>query len=470
MMDSADTRRFELYRTLAERWRSEEVDYGVASGLGTSGSTRLGRDLDVLVTRESLKTATGVTLETMRDLGWEPVLKRRPWTTLITGIADRTDRPIAVEVDLFTGLQWFNVGLIERPCRYGGSVTADGIRFDPWAAIAKRILIQVLGGSAHRLRQANDRLRLTEEERRSAEVGLADLLGSDIGGSVLSAIQRGDVAWLESRSPDLRRSIARRALVRRPLRSLRYATSWTAHKLYARFVADRAAPIVALVGPDGVGKSSVIRELERILTSRFRFENIVTRHWRPGVLPPLGALRPGAAHSGNAGPAPPRREPGRFAGSRIAYYGVDFLIGYLLRDRPLTTELAPILYDRCLLDMAVDPARYGLRRGTGVRSLYRLIPRPDLVVFIDDDVCRIRDRKPELTEQELQAQLSTWHEMAAAGLVDQVVEAGNTPFETAWRIIPLIVDVFVSLGDAEATNVSPLDAGRRAQSVGNCNP
>ncbi len=77
--------------------------------------------------------------------------------------------------------------------------------------------------------------------------------------------------------------------------------------------------------------------------------------------------------------------------------------------------------------------------------MWQLLPGPDLVVFIDDEVDRIRTRKPELPDEELRRQLSLWREFVAAGLVNHVVTAGDSPGQTADRILPLFLDSFIAL-------------------------
>ena len=444
--EDMDQRRLALYRTLAESWNAAGIEYGVVSGLTPDNPESLGRDLDVLVSFEDLERATELTLKIMRNLNWEPVTTFRPWTTLITGIADGVSGAFAVEVDLFSSQRWFNVRLVDGPVESSSIWASGNIRLDPWGSFAKRILLQILGSGSARLSQDPDRFRLFPAEEVTAAKRLAELLGDPLGAETLNAIRRRDLKWIERNAPRIRRTIAARALRNRPARTLADSFAWVRDELITRFVAERAAPIVAIVGPDGVGKSSAIAELKSILETSFRFENVELRHWRPGLLPPLQRFRQERNRADLSGTSPPRREYGRFSSLRLLYYGIDFLLGHPLRDRRQASQLVPVLYDRCLLDMAVDPLRYGLRSGNGVQRLWQLLPGPDLVIFVDDDIDRIRSRKPELPPDELLRQLTLWRRFVSAGLVDVLVSAGNSPEETAGRILPYVLDHFVELG------------------------
>ena len=441
----ADRRRLALYRAVAESWDHASVSYGIVNGLSPVDPEWLGRDLDVLVDSGDLGRAVELTVEIMTDLEWLPVVKKRPWTTLITGIADFSGKPFSVEIDLFSSQRWFNVRLVDGPRNTVDGNTDGVFRFDSWGAFAKQVLLQVLGGDTVRLEREPRRLRLDPASERVISDELSALLGDSLGRATLDAVKSRNFAWLEGNQSRLRRRLAVRALIRRPALTLADSFAWARDELTDRFLADRAAPIVAVVGPDGIGKTSSIRELERILKSRFRFVDVELRHWRPGVLPPLQRIRQPRSSLDQSGTSPPRREGGRFSSLRLLYYSTDFLLGYVFRDRRRASQLVPVFYDRCLLDMAVDPQRYGLRSGRWIRQLWRLLPGPDLVIFIDDEVARIRARKPELPDDELLRQLSLWREFASSGLVNHVVSAGDSPQETADRILPLVLDSFVSL-------------------------
>src|SRR5438105_11615929 len=87
---------------------------------------------------------------------------------------------------------------------------------------------------------------------------------------------------------------------------------------------------IAVVGPDGVGKSSAISELKRWFHKELPQVAFEVRQWRPNLLPDLGVFA--GKSSKPATKTPPRRTPGRFHLVRLVYYWLDFLIGSWWKD------------------------------------------------------------------------------------------------------------------------------------------
>src|SRR5437588_7218664 len=88
---------------------------------------------------------------------------------------------------------------------------------------------------------------------------------------------------------------------------------------------------IALVGPDGVGKSTAIGILKRWCEAEQPHVTFLVRQWRPSLLPDLGVFIGKASQP--VAKMPPRRKPGRFHLVRLFYYFLDFLIGSWWKDR-----------------------------------------------------------------------------------------------------------------------------------------
>ena len=156
--------------------------------------------------------------------------------------------------------------------------------------------------------------------------------------------------------------------------------------------------VVAILGPDGCGKSSVIERMLADLLPAFR--RIGYFHVRPRVFAG-GKIVPFVVTNPHALPA--RGMPASLA--KLAYFVFDYLSGWALRVRPLAIRSALVLFDRYYHDLLVDPKRY---RYGGPMALARLagkcVPAPDMWVLLDTPTEVLQTRKSEVSTDESERQ------------------------------------------------------------------
>ena len=422
---------------IARRWNESGIAYGVVHG-AEEFPTRLGRDFDVLVGAADLDRARALANEVLAEAGWLVHAHETPWGDVWLRGLRVTDSGsfTCLEVDLLSRLQWACVPLAAAPLPESRAVYRDDLRLDPWAGFVKRALLLILSNQVDRLEADPDRLTIVDQARDEIVTGLQRVLG-DEGAELAKAVDRRDSKWIRRRVPSLRRTALARSVLRRPVQSALEVGRWLRNEAALHLLPPRAVPILAVVGPDGVGKSSVLGEFADLLREELLLPDVRLRHWRPEVLPPLRRLVRGKSSA--RGPGPPRRTAGRLPAARLAYYGLDHWLGYLTRDRIAASRAFAVCYDRCLLDMAVDPLRFGLASSRGVVGLWKWLPKPDLVVLLTGDPEDIHRRKPELSEDEIEHQLERWRGLMKMGYVHAQLDQGMTPAETAREMLELYV-------------------------------
>jgi thymidylate kinase len=175
-------------------------------------------------------------------------------------------------------------------------------------------------------------------------------------------------------------------------------------------VAHPTGFVVAVVGPDGSGKSTLAQELAPALGPLFR--RSLRIHFRPGILPRPGSVVGAEAPDGTAPHA--RRPHGRFTSLvLLAYYWVDFQLGYLLTVFPLRLRGGLVVVERGFLDIAVDPLRYRLSvPPTLVHAMSRLLASPDITIVLEGNANEIAQRKSELPVEEIIRQSERWRSLA----------------------------------------------------------
>ena len=425
--------RVSTFERVAEELNRGGFSYSVAHGIdGYPGS--VGRDLDLVLPRAQIDSAIDAARAAMEESGLAVVEPPRIWGRRLVA-AHPSGRGGMVEIHMLPELRWRNV-------RIGGPSAAEQLTgpfpVDPWISWSKRVLIPVLCGDGGRIRGRSQEMRFRPLELEQAHARLPLLVGSELSGRLLEQLEGDDPDSVLALAPACRRAAVRRAFLTRPV----YSLTWPVRALLrrVRLPFSASAPVIAIVGPDGTGKSTIVRELAK--TDDWIFLEIIGRHWRPGVLPQLGTF------IGRRGPPPgearpPRRTAGRFAGLRLTYYALDVLVGSLLSDRSAAGRQKLVVYDRCFLDMVVDPLRYGLPTGNGVRLIWSLLPKPDRIVALVGDPVAIHRRKPELPIADVGEQLATWRGLAAAGLVSDSVNVDRPIDDVVESVRKLVVRAFL---------------------------
>ena len=183
---------------------------------------------------------------------------------------------------------------------------------------------------------------------------------------------------------------------------------------------------IALLGPDGCGKTTLLQNLERLLAPCFSRQRVFK--FRPDV---FQQIEPGLE------PQPHRRPPrGRLLScAKVLYYFADWWLGWCLRLRPERRRAALVVFDRDFNDLVVDQRRY-LVQGIGrlARLLRRWVPRADATFILDADSHAVYARKPELPVAELERQRKLFRELAAGDRRMHVV-AANDPVEEVARVV-----------------------------------
>jgi hypothetical protein len=173
---------------------------------------------------------------------------------------------------------------------------------------------------------------------------------------------------------------------------------------------QRRGLVVCVCGPDGTGKTSLSAAL--VEGPGRAFASARVQHWRPGILPRLGAL---VGRPAPDGVRPHAAEPyGRVVSTiRLLYYWLDFVAGWLLRVRRVRRAGGLMVLERGYWDMVVDPVRY--RLGIAPRliaALGRFVWDQDLTIVLLGDAGTIAARTNELPVAEIERQMVHWRTLA----------------------------------------------------------
>ena len=277
-----------------------------------------------------------------------------------------------------------------------------------------------------RLRYLIDKLG----EDRSTVIS-TELFGKESGPRVIHWISNNNWSVLESNLPRLKRALMLETVKKDPLNPVMYWLS-EVKRIVRRWLYPTGL-FIAVLGPDGVGKSTLIQSMEVQLSGAFR--RTANFHLRPGVL--------GKNDLGNPVTDPHGKPPRSFPVSvlKIAYYFTDYALGYLFKLYPKIVRSTLVIFDRYYDDILVDPARY---RYSGpswlVKFMRYFIPRPDLFLVLEASEDELLKRKQEVGKEELIRQRKAYRNLAAGLPNAYILDSSQNPEKLAGDVSEIILD------------------------------
>ena len=428
-MSAAGQRRAALVAAIARDWNDTGIRYVVSHGV-EAYPDGIGRDLDIHVDIDAMPHAVATAMRHLRDAGYTITLPPQPWHWRGRWICAFNEGE-NVTLDFIPYLIWGPVVLVTAPTptHYIGPFPVDR-----WSEFAKRVLMYVLTGRLPK--RPWDDVPCTQDVRARCE----SLLGHDLTGQLMTALQSNEDIHLECLIPQIRRAAAWRGLVHHPIDAIGLIRPWFARQLRPHRAG--IAPIVALVGPEGVDRASVLNALSQQIPAPFL--GLKCRRWQPGILPRSAAFVDTATHERDGGTLPPSRSTtGLFQALRLFGYWFHYTLARYVHDNKDSSALRVVCYDGHAVDMMIDPVRYRLSSQWGTRWLCRNIPRPDLVILVYDDRAKIYRRNDEPLAEERHARVGGWLKLAERGDTDAVVRVDAQTDDVARQILALIMDKFI---------------------------
>ena len=231
--------------------------------------------------------------------------------------------------------------------------------------------------------------------------------------------------------PKLRTQLWRTVLKRDPLNPIRHALA-NGVRLVRRWL-EPSGILVVFLGPDGVGKSTLISHLTQFMAPAFRSHRVF--HYRPSLLWQR-------EYSGDA--TDPHGCPPHSAWwslGRLLAHLTDYWASYWLIVRPMLTRAGLVIFDRYFYDLLIDPKRYRYGGPLWVARVLRpLIPKPDLVFALDASTQVVLSRKQEVAPEEVQRQRETYRKEVKTLQHAHVIDTSGSIAEVGAEVAKVIVN------------------------------
>ncbi len=181
---------------------------------------------------------------------------------------------------------------------------------------------------------------------------------------------------------------------------------------------------LALLGPDGCGKSSVIEGIKSSDLNKF-FSGIEVIHLRPRL-----GLKVGQG-AGAAVDNPHGERNRNYLSSilKLVYFLFDYTFGYYFKVKPLMHANKLVIFDRYYYDVLIDPRRY--RYGGSMwfaRFVAWFVPRPNLTILLNASPNVIQARKQEVPFEESVRQIKAYRKLIN-GVRNGVVINAEAPID-----------------------------------------
>ncbi|WKZ41237.1 MAG: hypothetical protein QY328_04180 [Anaerolineales bacterium] len=184
---------------------------------------------------------------------------------------------------------------------------------------------------------------------------------------------------------------------------------------------SKKTPMIAIIGPDGVGKSTILS----LLANEYRHKKIkgvfILKRFNEEN---SGELDEGTPVGNYA--KPPRSIPVTLL--KLGFKVAPWLFKYYTRLLPMRHSGTLVICDHFyFLMIMLDPLKFRISGPDSMRKfLYRVLPKPDFYIYLDAPVDVVYSRKQQTTREEL-AQLIERHHEFLSGIPNRVYVDANRP-------------------------------------------
>ena len=405
-----------------------------------------GRDVDIWVEKRDFHKCLRIMFAVSKSHGWR--LLARSQTFFNTGEycflrrGHRTDNICILDISPY--LHWRGINYLDDEVLAQRQHTLpNGIKVATPGIEAAALIFR--GRMMGVIKEA-DRSRITrclEEDAQGFLEVLVEPFGRGVAERILQAAKAGDWDFLEQNMDQFQRVILQRALRRRPWFQIRQWLRYFGASGKAILLGPTHGFFLALLGPDGAGKTTLARLLLekaavwkifgrreyryrrfhipwlKRLTSKIKnteVVNIDAEVRADGAIIPLGPVK---------------------ATVYLIYLALEYILGYFYLNR-FKMNGGLLIFDRYFYDYLVFE---DFQRAPAwiLRLLAKLVPRPDALIYLQNDPEIIHARKPERSVQEIARQAKICEDLVALLPPAYTLQTSKDPEELVEEIKEIII-------------------------------
>ena len=419
--------------SLFDAWHEAQVPFVILRNYQNLPNDT-GNDLDVLVTQHDAAKAQEVLLEIAAETGYRLHNRaERAASSPISIYLHNTQSFRQIHVDLFTSLKWRDYPFISaiEVLKHRVSRGQFAIPHPVHEAIIS-MLGRLLYHGYVKHRYKSQIATAIATHRDMAQISLEEAFGASLANSIVDSAAQRDWTRIEAMAKSLRRSLIFRRIARTPI-----PTVLAAARNLVRLIDRMRHPtglMVAVIGPDGSGKSAVAGAILRSVERTYGAKASLHVHWKPEVLPRGRAVK---------GPVTdPHAQPVRSKLTSLIYFMYhlcDFVLGSNFILRRCIVKNGLVVVERYYYDYFVDTRRFRMNIAPGIINIgYSVVMKPDLVVCLDAPADVIHHRKNELSLAETSRQRESYRLLTSKLQYGYIIDA-TQPLQEVTRTATSII-------------------------------
>lgn len=281
------------------------------------------------------------------------------------------------------------------------------------------------------LRHLQKLAALMAEDTAGCQAVLASLMPSAQIKTIEDAIIQHNLAWFNQQKNVLQAMLSQ-SHTKEPVIKRIFSFIANIKRKISRILQPTGL-VVAVLGPDGSGKTTVIEHIETELAPAFR--KVKRYHLRPHFNKQGSSTAVTNPHA-----SPPRNSFAGFA--KMVLFVVDYWWGYIRRIYPSKVRSTLVIFDRHFYDMLVDPSRYRLPKHFWLTPIFaKLIPKPDIWLVLNATPELLVSRKGELDLASAQHLCAAYADMAQQLPNAVIVNTGGSLVETYSNAITPVLNL-----------------------------